>query len=436
MDDNRDDKDFNELFRTVLENAEAEPSPGLDVKLMNRLGRKEFLHFIPRKFNIYYAGGLVAAAAIIISQVLQLRTNELIPEGSVSDTLIIEQPAAVKSTPDNIVPGVKGIKQDGREVVPGEISKETPSPVAKGRQDAKELVRESIPPAEGTISRGRPANITAADQTLKGTLNSQTDLIKASLTEGCVPLKVSFSIKGLSPDSCKWNFGDGGSSVSQAADWLFDIDGEYKVDLTVYRSGRPSFSSLTVTVHPRPEARFEIHPDKARLPQDEISFLNYSAGGADFIWDFGDGNKSDLFEPKHRYSRFDNYNVSLTAISSEGCSDTLLIRNAFGGSSYFISFPNAFIPNPNGPSGGYYSQATDESASVFHPSYAGISEYQLRIFTRRGILIFESNDVNIGWDGYYKGQLSDPGIYIYKVRGSYINGEPFTMGGDIMLIKN
>jgi hypothetical protein len=50
--------------------------------------------------------------------------------------------------------------------------------------------------------------------------------------------------------------------------------------------------------------------------------------------------------------------------------------------------------------------------------------------------VFESNDVNIGWDGYYKGQFSDPGVYIWKVRGNFINGEPFTLMGDVTLLKN
>jgi len=50
-------------------------------------------------------------------------------------------------------------------------------------------------------------------------------------------------------------------------------------------------------------------------------------------------------------------------------------------------------------------------------------------------LIFETNDINIGWDGYFKGQLSNPGVYIWKVRGNFRNGEPFTKMGDVTLLK-
>jgi hypothetical protein len=98
--------------------------------------------------------------------------------------------------------------------------------------------------------------------------------------------------------------------------------------------------------------------------------------------------------------------------------------------------PNAFIPNTLGPTGGYYSEKSDEAAQVFHPVSSGVSDYQLKIFSKLGILIFESNDINIGWDGYFRGQMSDLGVYIWKVRGNFRNGEPFIKMGDVTLLRN
>ena len=197
-----------------------------------------------------------------------------------------------------------------------------------------------------------------------------------------------------------------------------------------------SVSSEIITVHPRPVARFEISPENAIIPDDEIIFHNFSSDAVRFSWDFGDGNNSDLFEPRHKYRKFGTYSVALIVASGYGCSDSLIITDAFSGSGYYIDFPNAFIPNPNGPSNGNYSLKSDENAQVFHPVFTGVSEYQLRIFSRRGILLFESNDINIGWDGYFKGQLCEPGVYIWKVRGNFINGGSFTKMGDVTLLKN
>ena len=128
--------------------------------------------------------------------------------------------------------------------------------------------------------------------------------------------------------------------------------------------------------------------------------------------------------------------LNLLVSSEYGCSDSLTVINAFSGSEYFIDFPNAFIPNTQGPSGGYYSSKSDEASQVFHPVSSGVSDYQLKIFSKLGMMIFESNDINIGWDGYFKGQLCDPGVYIWKVRGNFRNGEPFTKMGDVTLLKN
>jgi hypothetical protein len=114
----------------------------------------------------------------------------------------------------------------------------------------------------------------------------------------------------------------------------------------------------------------------------------------------------------------------------------MLIRNAFAGSGCFINFPNAFIPGSDGPSGGFYSSKSDEASQIFHPVSSGVNEFQLKIFSKQGILIFETNDISIGWDGYHKGHLCEPGVYVWKVRGTFTNGEPFVKMGDITLLKN
>ena len=58
-----------ELFRQKLENAEIIPDASVNAKLMRKLARREFLHFNPARFNIYYLGGILVAgitAAIIL----------------------------------------------------------------------------------------------------------------------------------------------------------------------------------------------------------------------------------------------------------------------------------------------------------------------------------------------------------------------------------
>jgi PKD repeat protein len=262
-------------------------------------------------------------------------------------------------------------------------------------------------------------------------------LFVSSVTEGCLPLKVRFISISHDIDSCRWSFGDGGLSFEKTPEWIFDVEGEYKVVLEIFTDNKmASTSSALIKVFPRPVANFEMSPVKATIPDDEIRFINYSTDAIKGLWDFGDGSNSELFEPQHKYDKYGNYNIKLTVFNEYGCTDSILVQNAFSGSKYFIEFPNAFIPNANGPTGGIYSQTSDELAQVFHPVSSGVTEYQLKIFSKMGILIFESNDISIGWDGYFNGQMSNSGVYIWKVRGKYRNGEPFTKMGDVTLLKN
>ncbi|OFY64858.1 MAG: hypothetical protein A2V64_04060 [Bacteroidetes bacterium RBG_13_43_22] len=436
----KEDKALNDLFRHKLENAEVIPSPSVSKALMRKLAGREFLRFNPARMNIWYTGGAIVAGTalvLILSYNHGAENEPVIPDIFTG----INKPEITddRTTDGTELTEVKQGDNDRSVRKKSNVSTEKKSSVIepdKGVQSYPEKTTIAEQPAEVHVPDGGLfKDETSEKDRLQGVARRVDNLIGASVTEGCIPLKVLFKNRSLSYDSCKWIFGDGGYSHEKNPEWLFDVEGEYEVILRIFsQSGRQSFSSALIKVHPRPSASFEISPENAVIPDDEISFLNYSTNAEAYKWDFGDGNTSDIIEPRHSYDKYGNYDIRLIAVSAFGCSDSLVVKNAFG-SGYYVRFPNAFIPNPNGPSGGYYSNSSDEFAYVFHPAHSGVSEYQLRIFSRRGILLYESNDVNMGWDGYYKGQLSEPGVYIWKVRGNYINGEPFTLMGDVTLLR-
>ena len=49
-------------------------------------------------------------------------------------------------------------------------------------------------------------------------------------------------------------------------------------------------------------------------------------------------------------------------------------------------------------------------------------------------MIFQSHDINQGWDGYIRGTLATQGVYLWKVTLVYKNGSPDSMAGDITLL--
>jgi len=433
-----------ELFRQKLGNAGIVPDPSLSSKLMKKQARREFIRFNPGRFNIFYLGCILVSgitAGIILS-----------PMSKKQDQLTSSNQSA--SAGNTVSPVSKQVSGDQTGIQKSNsISQSTSESIEKKPNLSVKGPSVNIPPQRSESEAKKNFEFTSISDTItkKGLLNVQSAEMnklaggfksvdasfEISATEGCAPLKLHFSNRSGSLDSCRWIFGDGGYSSGKNPDWIFDVEGEYKILLTVFGpDGSQATSSAVITVFPKPLARFEIAPEKPVLPKDEIRFFNYSTNAVHFNWDFGDGNKSELFEPRHRYDKFSSYNVKLKVSSDLGCSDSMIVMNAFSGSEYFIDFPNAFLASNQGPTGGFYSAKSDESLQVFHPVFSGVTDYQLKIFSKLGIVIFETSDINIGWDGYFKGQMSDPGVYIWKVRGNFRNGEPFIKMGNVTLIRN
>ena len=440
----KQDRNLRELFRHNLENAEIIPDPSVSSVLMKKLAFREFLHYNPFRFNIYYLGGLAAAgiiAVLVLSSGPRKKENvqpqeifKTVPAKDKSENVETQNRQAPenKNPVDIVKPAEKAIKNSVAGKNAASLNVIVPQSDSLAKSDLTPgRINESFKGKE-LFTRTAADNFRLQDPGLP----VEQDF-EPSVTEGCAPLRVIFKNKIAGNDSCLWTFGDGGSSTARDPEWIYDVDGEYRVVLNVFEQDvLKSATSAVIKVFPKPSARFEIYPDKAVIPEDEVRFQNYSAEAFKYLWSFGDGSTSEQFEPYHRYETYGNFNVSLKVYSENGCSDSLMVLNAFSGSAYFIEFPNAFIPNTGGPSGGVYSSVSDESAQVFHPSFSGVSEYHLKIFSKIGVLIFETSDINIGWDGYFKGQLTNPGVYIWKVRGNFSNGEPFTKMGDVTLLRN
>ena len=86
-----------------------------------------------------------------------------------------------------------------------------------------------------------------------------------------------------------------------------------------------------------------------------------------------------------------------------------------------IPIPNAFTPND------------DDLNDTFKPYESNVEDYTMLIFNKFGEKIFTSNDINIGWDGYFKGKISQ-GSYVYKIVFK-INGKEIIQTGKFVLIK-
>lgn len=265
----------------------------------------------------------------------------------------------------------------------------------------------------------------SADENLNVAENTTPISDYSNSSKGCVPYTVNFKAKTRYAVSYFWDFDDGNSSTEETPDYTFENPGTYIVKLkAVNTEGKQSFVRYdTIVVFPLPSAEIFTSSDSVIIPGEALLCKCKSKDAVNYLWSFGDGSISTNRNAEHYYKESGNYPVSLTVQSKDGCSDQFLKDKEITAITY-IKFPNVFTPNKSGSVGGYYSM-NDNTNDVFYPVHENVAEYQLVIYSRWGEMIFRSNDINRGWDGYYNGSLCSEGVYIYEVSGKYLNGESF-----------
>ncbi len=264
---------------------------------------------------------------------------------------------------------------------------------------------------------------------------------------GCAPLTVEFENLSIStdPDSYVWNFGDGvGSSTAVSPVYTYNEPGRYTVSLTASNPAGDTDIEVkeeVIEVFVTPRSVFQVNPDTVYVPFDPVYTTNLSLDASFFQWDFGDGNIYTQPEPVHIYEETGTYDITLISESDRGCIDTLVVDAAVtvldGGT---IRVPNIFTPSFDGPSGGFVGNGAGSGPgsnnNVFIPDLEGVEEFNMLIYNRWGELIFESNSIDQGWDGYDKnGRLSPQGVYVYKLDIRFSSGREEIRVGDVTLLR-
>ncbi len=268
-----------------------------------------------------------------------------------------------------------------------------------------------------------------------------------SITEGCHPLEVQFFNTSQFATNYTWQFGDGSISTQENPLHTFYEPTEYTVRLLASGPGGSDQTESIITVHATPQVFFNYAPDSVFVNDKPVRFANLTAYATDYLWNFGDydeystaedsENTSVLGDPTHVYMFEGWKDVLLIARNGDLCEDSLFIPLAIkvipAGA---LRFPNIFRPGDS-PTGGTTDNLNDPSAknSVFFPGVnKQVSEYHLYIYNRWGQLLFQSDKINVGWDGFINDTKASQGVYIWKVTGIYSNGSPFSDAGDVTLV--
>ena len=253
------------------------------------------------------------------------------------------------------------------------------------------------------------------------------------------------NVPGATDSILTWNFGDGSNVTGLGANFNPSVDtvthvypaipGSYDVTLTVTSTSATGqcSNSLTkpgyITIYNDPIADFTINPNPTTMLDPTINFFDVSTtisqGITDWGWNIANLDSSTLQNPSYTFPEdTGHYLITLTIVDFNGCTSTIT-KTAIVTGEYGIFVPNAFTPD------------NDDLNEGFHPKGFGIDadDYSFYIFNRWGELLYETHTKFNAWDGSYKGEIVQNGVYVWKLEFKDINGKQHKKIGKVSLIK-
>lgn len=153
-------------------------------------------------------------------------------------------------------------------------------------------------------------------------------------------------------------------------------------------------------------AGFNANPLTGTVPID-VNFTNTTMGASNYIWNFGDGNISNLTNPIHTYNLADTFQVMLVAwVNDSSCTDTayttLILQPGI--------LVNQLITNNN----------DGKNDTWIIEGLENYPQHYVVVFNRWGNMVYETSNYQNNWGGTYNGQILPVGTYFYVL---YLEGK-------------
>jgi gliding motility-associated-like protein len=148
------------------------------------------------------------------------------------------------------------------------------------------------------------------------------------------------------------------------------------------QNGCRNEDSLEIKVIPKVVAGFTYEKAYDCYDTPILEFTNISENATAFLWDFGDGNFSEDFEPGYQYEQSDtssSYDIVLTAGESF-CSNVKIER---------VTSVKPFVPN-------FISPNSDGKNDVFE--ITADNEIELHIYNRYGKEVYKAENYQNNWN--------------------------------------
>jgi gliding motility-associated-like protein len=229
--------------------------------------------------------------------------------------------------------------------------------------------------------------------------------IISDVEKACTPSCVNFGLQGNQSAfvSYQWMIADSISSSNPDPKVCFETPGSVNAYVMVTDNNgcknTQSVNNLT-EIYPTPEVSFTYNPEKPTILKPIVQFNESSTHAVNWQWDFGDGFYAYEPNPEYTFADTGKFEVCLEVMSLHGCKnetcEPIYIKPV-----YTFYAPNAFTPNGDGNNDEFKLEGTY------------LTEVHLIIYNRWGEKMFESFDLDKGWDGTYQGRIVQDDVYTW-----------------------
>ena len=194
-------------------------------------------------------------------------------------------------------------------------------------------------------------------------------------------------------------------------------------------------SLYTTTVFEQPYFSFEVMPADTTLQLEETVELTLVVTSPNYTdlnivgvsWNPASGlNCSDCIDPI--VLTYEHYTEYIALVSYEGGDGELCTASSNAivivQNNLDLFIPNAFTPG-----------RFDDMNNVFEVFGEGIEYVTMQVYNRWGEKVFESSNQKVSWDGIFKGEMQNPGVYSYYVKVEYLDGKIIDRKGSVTLIR-
>lgn len=265
------------------------------------------------------------------------------------------------------------------------------------------------------------SNLGCENDTTKTILVEEQPLINASYQQDCFG-NVQYSgflQNGVNLKTWQWEFGDGQTSTLQNPFHHFVENKVYKT--LCYAISRGGCVSDTVAQN------VVVNVVKVFAGRDTIAVKGQplqlsGSGNGNFHWSPISGlNDATIASPLA--TLYSDQTYVLTVTNDQGCaaSDTIRIK-VFDEANIYV--PSAFTPNGDGK---------NDVLHFFAPGFKQLLYF--RIYNRWGQLLFETKNLNDGWNGTYKQNFLAPDVYVWVAAGIDANNRKQEKRGTVLLLR-